>query len=126
MGIAKSTVQEPEQKPVQPAMAPATGVASYEWQGIPLDVIRHFGVELNNIPTKDLEQLKGITEWAKSKTDEPTIGNILQKISSIQRQVGYPALNEKSYTKVFQFVKMQRVIDEMTKRQDALRGARWL
>ncbi len=128
MPIAKST--EPSPTLTQPVLSPTqapTGMANYEWQGIPVDVCRHFQVELGTIPTKDLEQLKEITEWAKSKTsDEPSIGNILQQISKIQRELGAPRLNERAYQKVHQFIKLQRVIDETRKRQDSLRSSQWI
>jgi len=79
------------------------------------------------MPPKDLEQLKEITEWAKSKTaDEPSIGNILQQIAKIQRELGSPELNQKAYNKVHQFIKLQKTIDEMHKRQDSMRSSRWV
>jgi hypothetical protein len=127
MPIARTPEQVQETHPVSPRHEAPAGIAAFEWQGIPIDVCRHFNVELGTIPTKDLEQLKEITEWAKLKTaDEPSIGNILQKIAGVQRQLGTPALNEKAYSKVWQFIKAQRVIDEMTKRQESLRGSAWL
>jgi hypothetical protein len=128
MPIAKSVTQEVVKSPEKPVAPPPTGIAGYEWEGVPIDVFRHFGVEMGTVPTKDIEQLREITSWAKSKcADEPSIGNILQKISYIRSQLGSPSLNEKSYAKVWQFVKAQRVIDEMTKRQDSLRGgSRWI
>lgn len=113
----------------QPAVAkePPTGIAAYEWAGIPVDVFRHFNAPMEATPIKDIEMLKDITAWAKSKTsDEPSIGNVLQQISKIQRQLGSPAINEKSYAKVHQFIKMQRVIDEATRRQESLRSSPWI
>lgn len=123
--LAKSSVIETPV--VQPSAPPPSGIAGYEWEGIPIDVFRSFGIEMGTIPTKEIEQLRDITSWAKSKCDEPNIGNILQKISSLRSQLGSPAANEKSYNKIWQFVKMQKAIDEMTKRQDSLKGAsRWI
>lgn len=127
MPIAKSSSPETLSPSVGIPEAPPTGLASYEWQGIPIDMFRHFGVELGTVPTKDIAQLKDIVEWAKSKNaDEPSIGNVLQTIAKVQRELGTPALNEKAYSKVWQFVKLQKTIDDMTSRQNALRGSRWL
>lgn len=127
MGLAKSAEAPVVEKTPSVTIETPPGLSSYEWQGIPIDVIRHFNVELGTIPAKDLEQLKDITSWAKSRTsEEPSIGNILQEISKIQRELGAPRQNEKAYEKTWQFIKAQRVIDEMRKRQEALRTTPWI
>lgn len=126
IGLAK-TAEIPKEMPTAQAPPPPTGLAGFDWEGIPIDVLRHFNMELGTIPTKDLEMLKDITTWAKSKTiDEPSIGNVLQQISKIQRQLGNPAINERSYEKTWRFIKAQRIIDEMTKRQESLRTSAWI
>jgi histidyl-tRNA synthetase len=126
MPLAKSSVVETPPQPTQ-TLPPPTGIAGYEWAGIPIDVFRAFGVEMGTIPVKDIEQLKDIVSWAKSKTDEPTVGNVLQQIIRLRRELGAPAYNQKGYEKVWSFVKMQKHIDELTKRQDSLKtGERWL
>lgn len=127
MPLAKSSpVDLPIQDTSAVKIAPpeAQGLANYEWSGIPIDLIRHFGVELGAIPTKDLEQLKDISSWAKSKVgNEGSIGDMLQEISKIQRELGAPTGREKAYDKTWRFIKAQKVIDEMHKRQDSLKGA---
>ena len=125
MPLAKSsTIETP---PVSQPTAQPQSIAGYEWEGVPVDVFRAFNVEMGTIPTKDIEQLRDITAWAKSRVDEPTIGNVLTQISKLRRELGAPALNERGYQKVWQFVKMQNAIDEMTKRQNSLKvGERWL
>jgi len=128
MPIAKSS--EPSPTLTAPVLASPVppGVANYEWQGIPIDVLRNFNIELGTIPTKDLEMIRDITTWAKGKVgNEGSIGDMLQEISKIQRQLGAPSPNERSYEKTWRFIKAQKVIDEMTKRQDSLRGSsQWI
>ena len=124
MSIAKTAT--PQVVPQPTASSQPSGVAGYEWQGVPIDVMRHFSVEMGNIPPKDIQQLKDITNWAKSKVDEPTVGNVLQKIAKIQSQLGSPNLNEKSYSKVWQWIKLQSITEDIAKRQESLRAARWL
>ena len=126
MPLAKVAPQEVTQVETSQPIQTPSGIAGYDLEGVPVDVFRMFGVEMGSVPTKHIEQLRDITSWAKSKCSEPTIGNILQKISTIKSQLGSPALNEKSYSKVYQFVKMQKTIEELQKRQDALRGAQWV
>lgn len=126
MAIAKSSTVEAPVASVQ-ANATPTGIAAYEWQGVPVDVFRTFGIEMSTTPTKDIEQLKDITNWAKEKAGQDgTIGDILQHISSVRQKLGMASINEKPYSKVWQFIKSQMVIDEMMKRQDALRSNAWL
>ena len=125
MALAKSAPQtEPSPTLTAPVIGSpmAAGTAKFEWEGIPMDILRTFNVELGNIPTKDLEQLRGISEWAKEQVGpEGSIGDMLQAISKVQRQLGAPVLNQRGFTKVAEFVKMQKVIDEMRKRQDSMK-----
>lgn len=126
MPLAKTAevVPLPDASAVKIAPPEAQGLSNYEWAGIPIDVVRHFGVELGQMPTKDLEMLKDISTWTKSKVgNDASIGDILQQISKIQRELGAPRINEKAHVKVHQFLKMQRIIDEMRNRQDSLKGA---
>jgi hypothetical protein len=129
MPLAKSAppnLPTPEAPPVA-IVPPPTGLANFEWQGIPIDVCRMFGVELTSMPSRDLEQLRGISEWAKEKVGpEGSIGDILSAISKVQRELGAPRINERAYAKVAEFVKMQKVIDEMRKRQDSMKAGSWL
>lgn len=128
IGLAKSA---PEQTPVVtqvvPEVAMSPTVSNYEWQGIPIDVCRFFDIDLKYSPSKDLEQVRSISEWARDRVGhEGTMGDILQVISRIQRQLGAPRVNERPYAKVAEFVKMQRVIDEMRKRQDSMKQGNWI
>ena len=124
MPLAKSSEQAeaPINKPTMPIEAP-TGLAGHEWAGVPIDLMRHFGCELGNTPSKDLEILKEVSQLAKSRVGaDASIGDILQEIAKVQRELGAPKLNEKAYQRVHQHMKMQKVIDEMRKRQDSLKG----
>ncbi len=125
MSLAKSTdIQPTLTAPVLPA-AEIKSIAGYEWQGVPIDVFRTFNAEMSTIPAKDIQQLKDITEWAKSKVgSDGTIGDMLGKISEIRSKVGAPIINGKSYSKVWEYVKLQKVADEALKRQAALNAPR--
>ncbi len=125
MSIAKSTdIQPTLTAPVLPS-APIPSVSSFEWQGVPIDVFRTFNTEMSTVPAKDIQQLKDITDWAKSKVgNEGTIGDILSKISEIRQKVGQPIINGKSYSKVWEYVKLQKIADEALKRQQSLNAPR--
>lgn len=118
--LAKTAEPQVSEQPPKTVAQPSS-LSSFEWQGIPIDVLRTFNVDLGTIPTKDLQQIKDITEWAKSKVGvEGTIGDMLAKVSEVRQKLGSPAMNEKSYSKVWEYVKLQRVADEAVKRQQAL------
>ena len=95
------------------------------WEGVPVDVIRMFNVEIGTVHQKDIEKLKDICSWADSKCEEKTIGNIMQKISTLERQLGSPALSEKRWDKIWNWVKISKQIDDLDKRRESLRGMVW-
>lgn len=124
MPIAKELPQPvATPKPVAPAILDVA--VNHSWDGVPIDIFRHFNTEISTIPKKDIQELRDITEWAKSKVNEPTIGNILQKISEVQQRIGSPSLNQRGYNKVWEFIKLQKIADDAIKRQELLRGSIW-
>ena len=115
---AEETVTVP-QVTITSSAPPTT--AGYEWQGVPIDVLRTFNIELGTIPARELEKIKDITSWAKAKVgSEYTIGDLLQKISDVKTKLGSPNAGERQYDKVWEYIKSQRVIDEHLKRQQSL------
>lgn len=120
-GIAKTVEIQPSIIPSQANIEPPKGIVGYEWQGVPIDVFRTFSTEMSTLPTKDIEKLRDITEWAKSKVgSEGSIGDVLQKISEVRQKLGSPALNDRSFSKVWEYVKLQKIADEAVKRQQAM------
>jgi hypothetical protein len=97
-----------------------------QWEGVPVDILRYFDMELGTTPQKDVGKLKDVFEWAKDKCkDEPSMGNIMQKISILENQLGAPAIDEKRFSKMWVWVKMSKHIDDLEKRREALRK-KWL
>jgi hypothetical protein len=125
MGLAKTAEQPKKETPQEPTPALSEAMGTIEWAGVPVDLFRFFNVDLGTTPQDDIKELKDIYDWAKLKCDEPTIGNILQKISSLETQLGSPNLGEKRFSKMWVWVKMSKQIDDLDKRREALRK-RWL
>lgn len=124
-GLAKSAeVATPSTVTQSPTNTAVQG-AMMEWEGVPIDLYRQFNVELGTVPGKEIAKLKDIYEWAKTKCEEPTIGNILQRINSIENQLGSPALGDKRWDKIWNWVKISRQMDDLDKRREALRR-KWL
>ena len=118
MPLAKSSAVEPPQQPVQPSATP-TGIAGYEWEGVPLDVGRMMGVSLMDTDTKTLDKLRDISKWSQEGLLDNTIGNQLQKIRTLESKLGAPTLNETRLDKMWRWVKLASHINELRMRQEA-------
>ena len=122
-GIAKSAPQ-PSTQTTTTTPTPTsteTPAGTLIWEGVPIDLYRQWNINLGTIPQQEISKLKDIYEWAKTKCDEPTIGNVLQKISSLENSLGSPAIGEKRWDKVWNFIRLQRQIDDLEKRRDAIK-----
>ena len=114
--------------PVQPtAQVTSSEMLSGDlsFAGIPVDIYRHFGVEIGHVEDKDVGKLKDILAWAKAKCEEPTMGNVLSRISSLENQLGQPELGQRRYDKMWNWVRLSRSIDDLDKKRESLRK-RWL
>ena len=118
MPIAKSSTIETPPPQVQP-LPPPTGIAGYEWEGIPLDVGRMMGISIMDADTKTLDKLRDISKWSKEGLLDNTIGNQLQKIRTLEEKLGSPALNETRIDKMWRWVKLASHINELRMRQEA-------
>jgi hypothetical protein len=81
-------------------------------------------MDLGTTPTKEIEKVREIYEWAKGRCEEPTLGNIMQRITSIINQLGAPALDEKRWDKAWRWIRMTKQIEDLEKRRDSMRS-RW-
>jgi hypothetical protein len=123
MGLLKSVPVPETQVPIQ-AKAPTDISNATTWEDVPIDIFRHLSIDLGTIEKKEVGKIKDIYQWAVGKCDEPTMGNILNKWNTLENQLGSPAINEKRWDKAWRFVKIQRQIDDLHKRQEVLRR-RW-
>lgn len=97
------------------------GVHTLTWEDVPVDVFRHLSIDLGTVEPKEVNKIRDIYQWAQSKCEDPTMGNILLRITSIENALGAAALNEKRWDKMWRFIKLQKQIDDLGKRQAALR-----
>ena len=84
---------------------------------VPIDIYRFFGADFN-LPTEDVVKLEEISTWALGKED--SIGDALIKLRNLEVKLGMPRGNETRYDKIFNWVKMQKAVEEIQKRQDSL------
>jgi len=83
----------------------------------PYEVFEHFGVQPVGIDNDTKQSLKDISEWAFMGN---SVSDGLSNLRSLEMTLGAPRFGEKSYTKVARWVKLQRSINELRKRQEAV------
>jgi predicted porin len=116
-GLAKSaTSAVPVQAPVH---ITTQGVTTTQWDDIPVDIYRFFGEQLGNLEGREKDKVKSVSDWAFQGTE--TVGDAMIKLRNLEMKLGSPSGNEKRYDRLYNWVKMDRQIQDMRKRQEALR-----
>lgn len=117
VGLAKSAAQAVS------APAPITqttqGISATTWDDIPVDVYRFFGEQLGNLEGREKDKIKAVSDWAFSSSE--TTGDAMIKLRNLEMKLGSPTGNEKRYDRLYNWVKMEKQIIDMRKRQEALR-----
>jgi len=103
-------IEKEMQKPVEMPTEIQSDIPS-EYYGIPIDCFRHFSIPIHSLSGIEISKLRDIVDWAKSQNE----GKVLDNISYLQRKLGAPALNEKNYEKVWQYIKMNKLTNSIAK-----------
>ena len=91
--------------------------------GVPVDVYSYFNVPLANQSEREIGKLKDIVEWARNETGDGSIGDVLNKIRTLETHLGSPSGTDKRYDKLYNYCKMSLHIKELEKRRESLRRA---
>lgn len=59
---------------------------------VPLEIYRHFGLDILSTKGKELDKLKDISKWTFNNSD--TIGDNLMRLKSLQLRLGQPRVGE--------------------------------
>ena len=118
-GIAK-TAQPEVQAPIQMGEV-KEGIETLKYRDVPIDVYRFFNTEIATVDGGNLDKLKVVSEWAFR--DVETLGDGLKKLRDLEIKLG-SSTNGKRWDKMFNWIQIQRHIDDMRKRQEALSGIR--
>jgi hypothetical protein len=119
-GIAKSASVDGKPYVVPaPVHKDTTSISTTTYDNIPVDVYRFFGTQLGEVSDKDMDKLSLISDYAFREVE--TVGDGLLKLRNLEMKLGSPSLGEKRYDRIFNWVKLQKNIDDMRKRQEALR-----
>ena len=120
--LAKTAPQPVTETP--PQLTQANGIMVYD--GLPLSVSDYFNVDAFTLEDKDKERLTTIYSWAKNKVPEGTMGDVMTKISQLERQLGAIAINEKRSDKLWRWVKIANRIEDLEKERNALERQRYV
>lgn len=118
MPLAKTAVTETPQVVI--TQNPPDSISRLDVAGVPVSVYDYFSVPLN-LKEKEVNKLKIITDWAKTEVKEGTEGDLLAKISELERHLGSPDGLQKRYDKMFNYCKMTMYMREIEKKREALR-----
>ena len=126
IGLAKSApipmaspVEASNDAVIVPPVDPQPMLSAPSFEGIPVETIRYFGMDIGKLSSGEIEQLKDIHNWSKPNEGEDTIGGRLQKLKSLETKLGAPKYYETKLSRLWSWVKMDSNISELRKRQSA-------
>lgn len=91
--------------------------------GIPLDVFKYFDLDVRGMSMDEKTDIKDISSWALRQGR--TLGDSLQQLRLLENRLGSPALGERRYSKMLNWIRINNNIDELRKRQEALSDDIW-
>jgi hypothetical protein len=112
--IAKSS-SLPSSTPAPVTNSPLQG-QTYMHDGVPVDIFRHFNVAMETADSRTMDMLRDISAYA---FEGESIGDGLQKLRNIERKLGMSGYRE-THMKVWNWIKLQKQVEELTKRQNSL------
>ena len=115
MGLAKEVVTEVQ--PVEQSQPVSDGVMSHEWEGVPVDIWRYYGVYPEDNTPEKANRLKEINDIVSEGLEEKTIGNVMQYLSNLDLKMGATPIGESRLNRVWAYLKMTQNIRETQKRQ---------
>ncbi|OPZ89046.1 MAG: hypothetical protein BWY74_02887 [Firmicutes bacterium ADurb.Bin419] len=115
-GLAKSA----------PSSTPATvniskespAISAYMVDGVPVEMYEYFGLNLGNVETQDKAKLKDIFDYLIPTSKN--MSDAFSKLTDIQLRLGSSSY-EKRHDKIWNFIKINKQIEELQRRQIALR-----
>lgn len=120
-GMAKSSGPNTPISSVEPATVTANPLSkAHYWAGVPLDVYNYFTLNMKDMHDVDLEQLQYVFDTVQKKTEDPTMGNVLLALKSIEQMLGVPQLGEARYKRVYNYVKLLSTIEDLNKKRQAM------
>jgi len=114
-GISKGVPTNSE--PIIITHTPATQIGAKE-PDVPYDIFRFFAINNDTLDTSVTKKLKDISDWTFKGVE--TLGDGLMKLKDLEVKLGSPRPNEARYDKIYNWVLVQRDIEELQKKQKAM------
>lgn len=124
MPLAKSAEQPKQETKIETPITTTGGVMAYD--GLPLSVSDYFNVDAFKLSDQQRERLSDIHTWAKNKVPEGTLGDIMTKISELERQLGATTIGESRIDRLWRWCRISFKIDDLDKQRTALERRRWV
>ena len=122
MGLAKSAPQPVVAVETPSAVVVSDGIMSFN--GLPLSVADYFNVDIFSLDETQKNRLTEVYTWAKNKVPEGGMGDVMSKISELERQLGATSIGEKRSDRLWRWCKLASRIDDLEKERTALERRR--
>lgn len=86
--------------------------------GIPIDFIRYFDIDIRNIENRDKSQLQEIYSLLDGAKRSPS--DMLTELRNIQNKLGAPGYHETKFGKIWNYLKITRHINNLEKERKSL------
>jgi hypothetical protein len=87
---------------------------------VPVDFFRYFDLDMGRVTKTELSRLKDVAGWVKERVRDGTLGEQLQEMREVERRLGSSHVTEKRHDRLWNWLRMERHITDMRKRQSAL------
>lgn len=124
-GLTKEQVpKDPSQS--EPSVAKMGGLPapSQVWREVPMDIYRHFNVDFFEASDRHINEMKTVTEYAKARSNGMP-GDMIQKIQELQNRLGAPNVGETVLTKMYNWIQIRNVMNDLRKKKEALENGNW-
>jgi len=118
MGLAKAVEAQP-QTDVVPQVQPPDGIMNHEWNGVPIDLLRYYGIHLEEATPQQTKRLREMCEIINDELTEKTIGNIMGYLNNLDLKLGATPVGENRLDRMWSYLKLHKNIKEMQLRQRA-------
>ena len=116
MPIAKSAeISKPQ---INIDSQPSDGVM-HEYDGVPVDLLRFYGVSLGEATSGENKKLREIYDIVNDGLEERTIGNVMQHLSNLDLKMGATPIGERRLDRIWAYLKLTHNIRELDKRRRA-------
>lgn len=115
MPLAKTSVETPVEQKETPLSTPNL---TSNLEGVPLSLFDYFNLDIRLLDDDTIMQVRDIYEWARLGSSD--LGDIMGNISKVESRMGQPLIGEKSHSRIYNWVKINKSIESLKKQKMAL------